>query len=229
MVVEAAQRTTAMAQPTPVRSGKEAKVLVTTRERGPNLIGTKRTLSSPPDDLVCQYKYDSLQHMSSIKLTIGARFESDLSSLLFSFTLCSSLLLTSKTNCCVLKQSVWSTSCLVVWTLVEQFQTVLLALSSLFSFQTVHEKYHPKWKNDVLWMRGSICVCWYSGIFFLLKPYINWLIEIGFISPSICSLCCLGPCFKERKLASFSVFNSEPEASWWWTLVCYCLDWKWMD
>eukprot|EP00066_Takifugu_rubripes_P011606 XP_011600872.1 PREDICTED: nuclear pore membrane glycoprotein 210 isoform X2 [Takifugu rubripes] len=40
VVVEAAPRATAMAQPTPVRNGKETKVLLTTRERGTNLIGT---------------------------------------------------------------------------------------------------------------------------------------------------------------------------------------------
>ncbi|KAM9350611.1 nuclear pore membrane glycoprotein 210 [Symphorus nematophorus] len=40
VVVEAATRTAAMAQATPVRNGKETKVLLTTRERGTNLIGT---------------------------------------------------------------------------------------------------------------------------------------------------------------------------------------------
>uniref|UniRef100_H3C4Q9 Nucleoporin 210 n=1 Tax=Tetraodon nigroviridis TaxID=99883 RepID=H3C4Q9_TETNG len=40
VVVEAARRTAAMAQPTPVRNGKETKVLLTTRERGTNLIGS---------------------------------------------------------------------------------------------------------------------------------------------------------------------------------------------
>lgn len=45
MVVEATPRVTAMAQPTPVRNGKETKVLVTTRERGTNLIGTDPTPS----------------------------------------------------------------------------------------------------------------------------------------------------------------------------------------
>lgn len=38
--MDAAARATAMAQPTPVRNGKESKVLLTTRERGTNLIGT---------------------------------------------------------------------------------------------------------------------------------------------------------------------------------------------
>lgn len=41
VVVEAARRTAATAQPTPVRHGKESKVLLSTRERGTNLIGTK--------------------------------------------------------------------------------------------------------------------------------------------------------------------------------------------
>ncbi|KAE8293658.1 Nuclear pore membrane glycoprotein 210 [Larimichthys crocea] len=40
VVVEASMRTAAMAQATPVRNGKETKVLLTTRERGTNLIGT---------------------------------------------------------------------------------------------------------------------------------------------------------------------------------------------
>ncbi|XP_067383479.1 nuclear pore membrane glycoprotein 210 isoform X2 [Channa argus] len=40
VVVETATRTAAMAQATPVRNGKETKVLLTTRERGTNLIGT---------------------------------------------------------------------------------------------------------------------------------------------------------------------------------------------
>ncbi|XP_028266011.1 nuclear pore membrane glycoprotein 210 [Parambassis ranga] len=40
VVIEAPTRTAAMAQPTPVRTGKETKVLLTTRERGTNLIGT---------------------------------------------------------------------------------------------------------------------------------------------------------------------------------------------
>ncbi|XP_026223610.1 nuclear pore membrane glycoprotein 210 isoform X2 [Anabas testudineus] len=40
VVVEATTRTAAMAQATPVRNGKETKVLLTTRERGTNLIGT---------------------------------------------------------------------------------------------------------------------------------------------------------------------------------------------
>nr|XP_015823657.2 nuclear pore membrane glycoprotein 210 isoform X1 [Nothobranchius furzeri] len=40
VVVEAPTKTTAMAQATPVRAGKETKVLLTTRERGTNLIGT---------------------------------------------------------------------------------------------------------------------------------------------------------------------------------------------
>ncbi|XP_029011071.1 nuclear pore membrane glycoprotein 210 [Betta splendens] len=38
--VEAATRTAAMSQASPVRNGKETKVLLTTRERGTNLIGT---------------------------------------------------------------------------------------------------------------------------------------------------------------------------------------------
>lgn len=40
VVVEKSARTTAMAQATPIRNGKETKVHVTTRERGTNLIGT---------------------------------------------------------------------------------------------------------------------------------------------------------------------------------------------
>ncbi|KAM7411620.1 hypothetical protein PAMA_021552 [Pampus argenteus] len=40
VVVEAPTRTAAMAQATPIRNGKETKVLLTTRERGTNLIGT---------------------------------------------------------------------------------------------------------------------------------------------------------------------------------------------
>ncbi|XP_044066781.1 nuclear pore membrane glycoprotein 210 isoform X1 [Siniperca chuatsi] len=40
VVVEATTRTAAMAQATPVRNGKETKVLLTTREKGTNLIGT---------------------------------------------------------------------------------------------------------------------------------------------------------------------------------------------
>lgn len=36
-----------MAQPTPVRNGKETKVLLTTRESGTNLIGTKLALLKP--------------------------------------------------------------------------------------------------------------------------------------------------------------------------------------
>uniref|UniRef100_M4AT94 Nucleoporin 210 n=1 Tax=Xiphophorus maculatus TaxID=8083 RepID=M4AT94_XIPMA len=40
VIVEAPTTTTAMTQPSPVRSGKETKVLLTTRERGTNLIGT---------------------------------------------------------------------------------------------------------------------------------------------------------------------------------------------
>ncbi|MEQ2280370.1 hypothetical protein AMECASPLE_019061 [Ameca splendens] len=39
VIVEAPSRTAAMAQSSPVRSGKETKVLLTTRERGTNLIG----------------------------------------------------------------------------------------------------------------------------------------------------------------------------------------------
>lgn len=41
--MEATTRTAAMAQATPVRNGKETKVLLTTRERGTNLIGTEMT------------------------------------------------------------------------------------------------------------------------------------------------------------------------------------------
>lgn len=44
VVVEAATRTAAMAQATPVRNGKATKVLLTTRERGTNLIGTELTV-----------------------------------------------------------------------------------------------------------------------------------------------------------------------------------------
>ncbi|XP_035995172.1 nuclear pore membrane glycoprotein 210 isoform X2 [Fundulus heteroclitus] len=40
VIVEAPSRTAAMAQPSLVRSGKEAKVLLTTREKGTNLIGS---------------------------------------------------------------------------------------------------------------------------------------------------------------------------------------------
>ncbi|GLD74208.1 nuclear pore membrane glycoprotein 210 isoform X1, partial [Lates japonicus] len=40
VIVEAATRTAAMAQAAPVRNGKETIVLLTTRERGTNLIGT---------------------------------------------------------------------------------------------------------------------------------------------------------------------------------------------
>ncbi|XP_017265231.1 nuclear pore membrane glycoprotein 210 isoform X2 [Kryptolebias marmoratus] len=40
VVVEAPRRTSAVAQASPVRPGKETKVLLTTRERGTNLIGT---------------------------------------------------------------------------------------------------------------------------------------------------------------------------------------------
>ncbi|XP_073327221.1 nuclear pore membrane glycoprotein 210 [Pagrus major] len=40
VLVEASTRTAAMAQATPVKNGKETKVLLTTRERGTNLIGT---------------------------------------------------------------------------------------------------------------------------------------------------------------------------------------------
>ncbi|KAM4737044.1 LOW QUALITY PROTEIN: nuclear pore membrane glycoprotein 210 [Anableps anableps] len=40
VIVEAPTRTAAMAQPSPVRSGKETKVLLTTGARGTNLIGT---------------------------------------------------------------------------------------------------------------------------------------------------------------------------------------------
>ncbi|XP_072222450.1 nuclear pore membrane glycoprotein 210 [Leuresthes tenuis] len=40
VVVEAPNRTAAMAQSVPIRTGKETKVLLTTRERGTNLIGT---------------------------------------------------------------------------------------------------------------------------------------------------------------------------------------------
>ncbi|CAK6957463.1 LOW QUALITY PROTEIN: nuclear pore membrane glycoprotein 210 [Scomber scombrus] len=40
VIVEAATKTAAMAQATPIRNGKETKVLLTTRERGTNLIGT---------------------------------------------------------------------------------------------------------------------------------------------------------------------------------------------
>lgn len=43
VVVEAATRTAVMAQATPVRNGKETKVLLTTREAGTNLIGTELT------------------------------------------------------------------------------------------------------------------------------------------------------------------------------------------
>lgn len=43
VVVEAATRTAAMAQATPVRNGRETKVLLTTREAGTNLIGTELT------------------------------------------------------------------------------------------------------------------------------------------------------------------------------------------
>ncbi|XP_040914179.1 nuclear pore membrane glycoprotein 210 [Toxotes jaculatrix] len=40
VIVEAAERTAAMAQATPIRNGKETKVHLTTRERGTNLMGT---------------------------------------------------------------------------------------------------------------------------------------------------------------------------------------------
>ncbi|XP_070695859.1 nuclear pore membrane glycoprotein 210 isoform X2 [Pempheris klunzingeri] len=40
VVIEAPSRTAAVAQSTPVRNGKETKVLLTTREKGTNLIGT---------------------------------------------------------------------------------------------------------------------------------------------------------------------------------------------
>ncbi|XP_053281143.1 nuclear pore membrane glycoprotein 210 isoform X2 [Pleuronectes platessa] len=40
IIVEAATRTTATAQPAPIRNGKETKVLLNTRESGTNLIGT---------------------------------------------------------------------------------------------------------------------------------------------------------------------------------------------
>lgn len=41
VVVEAATRTAAMAQAAPLRNGRETKVLLTTREKGSNLIGTE--------------------------------------------------------------------------------------------------------------------------------------------------------------------------------------------
>ncbi|KAF7668093.1 hypothetical protein LDENG_00033900 [Lucifuga dentata] len=56
VVVEAATKTTAMAQDGPVRNGKETKVLLTTRERGTNLIGT---CSSAQTDAVAQLQPES--------------------------------------------------------------------------------------------------------------------------------------------------------------------------
>ncbi|XP_071332766.1 nuclear pore membrane glycoprotein 210 isoform X1 [Trachinotus anak] len=57
VVVEAATRTTAMAQPAPVRNGKETKVLLSTRERGTNLIGT---CSSAQTEAIPQLQPESL-------------------------------------------------------------------------------------------------------------------------------------------------------------------------
>lgn len=41
VVVEAATKTTAMAQAAPLRNGRETKVLLSTREKGTNLIGSE--------------------------------------------------------------------------------------------------------------------------------------------------------------------------------------------
>lgn len=43
VVVEAARKTAAMAQAAPLRNGRETKVLLTTGEKGTNLIGSKPT------------------------------------------------------------------------------------------------------------------------------------------------------------------------------------------
>ncbi|KAG7521448.1 hypothetical protein JOB18_048637 [Solea senegalensis] len=66
VTVGVATRTTAMAQPVPVRTGKEAKVLLTTRERGTNLIGTCSSAQieaipqlQPETSVSCQLSFTS--------------------------------------------------------------------------------------------------------------------------------------------------------------------------
>ncbi|XP_047462867.1 nuclear pore membrane glycoprotein 210 isoform X2 [Mugil cephalus] len=66
VVVEAPTRTAAMAQATPVRHGKETRVLLTTRERGTNLIGTCSptqteaiSLLQPETSVNCQLSFTS--------------------------------------------------------------------------------------------------------------------------------------------------------------------------
>ncbi|XP_076022576.1 nuclear pore membrane glycoprotein 210 [Genypterus blacodes] len=66
VVVEAVTRTTAAGQNTPVRYGKETKVLLTTRERGTNLIGTCSSAQTeaitqlqPETSISCQLSFTS--------------------------------------------------------------------------------------------------------------------------------------------------------------------------
>uniref|UniRef100_A0A8D3APS9 Nucleoporin 210 n=1 Tax=Scophthalmus maximus TaxID=52904 RepID=A0A8D3APS9_SCOMX len=57
VIVEAATRTAAIAQPAPVRNGQETKVLLTTREGGTNLIGT---CSSAQTEAISQLQPETL-------------------------------------------------------------------------------------------------------------------------------------------------------------------------
>uniref|UniRef100_A0A674P8Y9 Nucleoporin 210 n=1 Tax=Takifugu rubripes TaxID=31033 RepID=A0A674P8Y9_TAKRU len=80
VVVEAAPRATAMAQPTPVRNGKETKVLLTTRERGTNLIGTDQAPSDPSITASAlaahvKHKVDNLCNRSTGHLDVCALME----------------------------------------------------------------------------------------------------------------------------------------------------------
>lgn len=66
VVVEAATRTAAMAQAAPLRNGRETKVLLTTREKGSNLIGTCSAaqiealpLLRPETSVSCQLSFTS--------------------------------------------------------------------------------------------------------------------------------------------------------------------------
>lgn len=176
-----------------------------------------------------------LQRIWSIKLTICTAFGWSLSSLL-SLTLLFRPLSTSKTKSRALQHSLIRPIHQLFFCLRSDGAAGFPSLSRVFIldfffFQPVLKKYQPKMKNDVLQRRGTIlrgtglkCICWYAWLFIrnIYKLIIRdrW----GFIFPCVFCLCCLGPHFKDRNLASIFLFNSEAEASKRWTLICNCLD-----
>ncbi|KAM3617700.1 uncharacterized protein V6R79_009936 [Siganus canaliculatus] len=89
VVVEAATRTAVMAQPTPVRSSKETKVLLTTRGRGTNLIGTCSSAQTqaisqlqPETSVRCQLSFtsDAIDFSASDVFKTQTSFDSSIDS-----------------------------------------------------------------------------------------------------------------------------------------------------